>query len=168
MKISIIIPWYNEEHTIQQVIRMVQNVLEKREYEIILVDDASTDNSVEIIEEFAKKDNVIRFFKNEKNRGDFATWSRNVARNTDSFFVSRLCFSARARYSSAVSTTQSLNPTLRRWLAECRPAKVCPIIAIIGTPIHSASNTVFRSAGTVSGRSRLTAPSSTSSPRKRR
>ena len=49
MKISIIIPCYNEEHTIQQLIRMVQNVLEKSEYEIILVDDASTDNSKKII-----------------------------------------------------------------------------------------------------------------------
>ena len=42
MKLSKIIPCYNEEHTIQQVIRMVQNILEKSEYEIILVDDAST------------------------------------------------------------------------------------------------------------------------------
>ena len=32
MKLSIIIPCYNEEHTVQQVIRMVQNILEISEY----------------------------------------------------------------------------------------------------------------------------------------
>ena len=37
--------------------------------EIIVIDDASTDNSVAIIEEFAAKHPVIRVVKNERNRG---------------------------------------------------------------------------------------------------
>ena len=49
MKISVIIPCYNEENTIQQIIELVRNALNEREYEIILVDDASTDNTSQII-----------------------------------------------------------------------------------------------------------------------
>ena len=45
MKLSIIIPCYNEERTILQVIKLVLVALKDMEYEIILVDDASTDNS---------------------------------------------------------------------------------------------------------------------------
>ena len=68
MKISIIIPCYNEEHTIQQVIRMVQNVLEKSEYEIILVDDASTDNSKKIINKISQKEDRVRVISHEVNQ----------------------------------------------------------------------------------------------------
>ena len=45
MKLSIIITCYNEERTILQVIKLVLDALKDMEYEIILVDDASTDNS---------------------------------------------------------------------------------------------------------------------------
>ena len=69
MKISIIIPCYNEEHTIQEVIRMVQNVLEKSEYEIILVDDASTDNSEKIINKISQKEDKVRVIRHEVNFG---------------------------------------------------------------------------------------------------
>jgi len=41
--------------------------------EFIIIDDASTDNSVEIIRIFAKKYNFIKFFQNEKNMGSSYT-----------------------------------------------------------------------------------------------
>ena len=37
--------------------------------EIIIVDDCSTDNSIEIIESYIKKHFIIQLYKNEKNRG---------------------------------------------------------------------------------------------------
>lgn len=46
-----------------------------KDWEILLVDDCSTDNSLEIAESF--NDERIRIFKNEKNSG--AAFSRNVA-----------------------------------------------------------------------------------------
>ena len=39
MKISVVIPCYNEETTIQEILKLVQIALNKKEYEIILVDE---------------------------------------------------------------------------------------------------------------------------------
>ena len=63
--ISIIIPVYNEEKTIFSVI----NSLPKKDYiEIIIIDDHSADNSVYEIEK-AMKNNKVKLYKHEKNKG---------------------------------------------------------------------------------------------------
>ncbi len=51
MKISVIIPCYNEEKTIMEIIGLVHQSLNGYDYEIILVDDGSTDNTKIILEE---------------------------------------------------------------------------------------------------------------------
>ena len=61
--ISVIIPIYNEEHSIQEVIKRIPN---HRRYEIILVDDGSTDNSLRKAQE-VKRD--IKIISHEKNKG---------------------------------------------------------------------------------------------------
>jgi dolichol-phosphate mannosyltransferase len=53
MKISVIIPVYNEESTIAEVIRKV--LLVEMEKEIIVVDDGSTDRTSEIVDDMKKK-----------------------------------------------------------------------------------------------------------------
>lgn len=73
-KVSIISPIYNREKFISRFIRNVQNQSFK-DIEIILIDDNSIDNGVEIIEKYKKKDKRIILIKNKKNRGTF------VARN---------------------------------------------------------------------------------------
>ncbi len=45
MKLSIIIPVYNEEKTIKEIIRKVTNIKYPIEYEIILINDGSTDDT---------------------------------------------------------------------------------------------------------------------------
>jgi len=69
VKISVIIPCYNEENTIQQIIELVRNALNKREYEIILVDDASTDNTSHIINDLALNEDTIVVISHELNLG---------------------------------------------------------------------------------------------------
>ena len=69
MKISIIIPCYNEENTIQQIIGLVRNELNEREYEIILVDDASTDNTSQIIKDLFLNEDTIVVITHELNLG---------------------------------------------------------------------------------------------------
>lgn len=49
------------------------------DFEMVIVDDCSTDRSVEIIEGYAQKDGRIRFLRNEKNLGLFANY--NEAQN---------------------------------------------------------------------------------------
>ena len=69
MKISVVIPCYNEEQTIQQIIELVQKALNKSDYEIILVDDASTDNTSHIINDLALNEDTIVVISHELNLG---------------------------------------------------------------------------------------------------
>ena len=70
--VSIIIPTYNTEKYIE---KCIQSVLEQTytDYEIIIVDDCSTDNSMDVVARF--KDPRIKVIKNEINRGP--SYSRN-------------------------------------------------------------------------------------------
>ena len=66
-KISIIMPLYNAGNFLNYSLRSVQNQ-NMKEIEIILVDDCSTDDTIEIIEKYMKEDERIRLIKNVKNR----------------------------------------------------------------------------------------------------
>lgn len=74
--VSILTPTYNTEKFIRATIESVQNQTYQN-WEMILVDDASTDQTVSIIEEFSKKDSRIKLFKLEKNSGN--GFARNAA-----------------------------------------------------------------------------------------
>lgn len=63
-KISIIVPVYNAQTWIRKCIESLL-VQTEREIEILLVDDKSTDNSLIICEEYAKKDSRIRIIRKE-------------------------------------------------------------------------------------------------------
>src|SRR5690606_31386005 len=72
--ISIITPVFNSEKYIGQCIDSVLNQTYAN-WEQILVDDCSADNSIEIIQEYAQKDQRIKYHRLEKNSG------AGVARN---------------------------------------------------------------------------------------
>jgi len=72
MKISVIIPCYQAEKTIHKCINSVL-ANDYKDYELIIVDDASTDATQKIITEF--KAPQIKCFFNQKNRGP--SFSRN-------------------------------------------------------------------------------------------
>ena len=55
MILSIIIPCFNEESTIEEIIKRVNNVALNIEKEIIVIDDNSTDKSFQILENLHKK-----------------------------------------------------------------------------------------------------------------
>ncbi len=69
MKISVIIPCYNEERTILKVIRLVHESLDRYEYEIILVDDMSKDNTKMLLEEYSRSDEKIEVIYHDINSG---------------------------------------------------------------------------------------------------
>lgn len=71
-KVSIIVPVYNAENFIEETIECVFNQTYSN-FELILVDDCSTDKSAEIIKNI--KDKRVIYLKNEKNSG--AAISRN-------------------------------------------------------------------------------------------
>ena len=73
--VSIIMPSYNTANYIGESINSVINQTYKN-WELIIVDDCSTDNTDEIVNKFLK-DERIKYLKNEKNSG--AAISRNKA-----------------------------------------------------------------------------------------
>lgn len=77
VKISIIIPIYNTEQYIQQCLNSIVNQT-LQDIEIICVNDGSTDNSLKIIEQYAKKDTRIKVVT-QKNKGQSA--ARNAGLN---------------------------------------------------------------------------------------
>ena len=66
--LSIIIPVYNANKTITSTIRSIQNQ-KMKDYEIILVNDCSKDNSLEVIDKLIKEDSRIKLMNNAKNMG---------------------------------------------------------------------------------------------------
>ena len=69
MKISVVIPCYNEEQTVLQIVKMVQGVLVDNEYEIIIIDDFSTDNTKQVIDSIIANDNSVKAVYHDKNMG---------------------------------------------------------------------------------------------------
>lgn len=67
-KASVIIPAYNAEKYIAKSIESILNQT-FTDFELIIIDDCSTDETYAIIIEYAKKDNRIVVLKNEKNLG---------------------------------------------------------------------------------------------------
>lgn len=66
--VSIIIPTYNRAHLIGKALQSVQGQTFKN-WECIVVDDFSTDDTAEIITQLSKVDNRFRYLKNERSKG---------------------------------------------------------------------------------------------------
>lgn len=64
--VSIIIPLYNVEKFILETLLSIKNQ-SYTNFEVILYDDASTDNTAEIVHVFCKDDARFRLYKNERN-----------------------------------------------------------------------------------------------------
>lgn len=73
-KITVLIPTYNCALYVQRAIQSVIDQTEKR-WEIILVDDASTDATIDIIDGY--RSDKIRIYRNKQNSGQ--SYSRNLA-----------------------------------------------------------------------------------------
>ncbi len=82
MKLSIVIPVYNEEKTLREILQKVEEVkLDNFEKEIIIVDDCSKDNSRKILQELAKKKSYKIIF-HSKNQGKGAALRTGFSRAT--------------------------------------------------------------------------------------
>lgn len=86
--ISIVLPVYNGERFLRE---SIDSVLAQTytNWELLIVDDCSTDNTAAIVHEYVQKDSRVQYYKNEKNlrlprnlnrgfslaRGDYLTWT---------------------------------------------------------------------------------------------
>ncbi len=73
-KISIVVPLYNEEESLMPLVEEIKKGVRQTglAYEIIFVDDGSTDNSLKIIREIKKREQNIRYISFRKNYGKSA------------------------------------------------------------------------------------------------
>ena len=74
-KITALITIYNSKKYINTAIKSIQNQL-FTDIEILLIDDCSTDQSLNIIRKLQKEDKRIKIIQNKKNRG--ALYSKSI------------------------------------------------------------------------------------------
>ncbi len=90
-KLSILIPAYNEENTIQVILEKVKEVTlpEGIQKEIVIVNDASTDSTVQKTEEYMEQnpDMDIRFFTQEVNKGKGAAINRAIQECSGDYMI---------------------------------------------------------------------------------
>ena len=84
MQLSIIIACYNEQNTIRIILEKLSKIKNlNKELEIIVVDDGSTDNSLQILEENKNLYNVL--IKNTSNRGKGYSIKKGLEKSTGEF-----------------------------------------------------------------------------------
>ena len=88
--LSVVIPMYNEMQSIQQTVSEVQTSLQdlKENYEIILVDDGSIDNTVEICKQISLRDPRIRLVMLNRNMGHMSALETGLTLSLGQFIVS--------------------------------------------------------------------------------
>ena len=85
-KISVIIPVYNCERSLEQCIESVLNQTFK-EFELIIVDDGSTDTSGEICDAYATKDARVKVFHKENGSGGGEARNYGIEKSKGEFIV---------------------------------------------------------------------------------
>ncbi len=82
---SIVVPVYNEQDTVEEIIRAV--LTQPSVAEIIVVDDCSTDRSWEIIQRLQGESGRVRAFRHNINRGKGAALRTGVAKAEGRFVI---------------------------------------------------------------------------------
>ena len=85
-KVSVITPTYNSAEYMEETIRSVQGQTYTN-WEMIIVDDCSTDNTCEIVENIISTDNRIKLIKQEHNQGAGAARTLAMKKSTGKYIA---------------------------------------------------------------------------------
>ncbi len=89
MKVSIVIPIYNEEGNIKLLYEKMKNVMDIKDYdyEIIFVDDGSQDKSLDILKEIQEKDEKVIVISLRKNYGQTSAFAAGFDYSTGDVII---------------------------------------------------------------------------------
>lgn len=86
--ISIVIPVLNEERNIINLITEIKKNLEKKiKYEIIIVDDGSSDNTHNVLLKYLKKNKKVLVYKHKKNYGQSVSLRTGIMQTSSNYIV---------------------------------------------------------------------------------
>jgi len=90
-KLSIVIPVYNEERSVHEILDLVRDVklINDIEKELIIVNDASTDNTQEVLEAYIAKhpDEGLQLYTHEVNKGKGAALHTGISKATGDYLI---------------------------------------------------------------------------------
>lgn len=77
MLVSVVVPLHNEEENVEEFYKVISSVIdaEKEDYEILFIDDGSTDRTLDLLEPLAQKDARINLLRFRRNFGKAAAWA---------------------------------------------------------------------------------------------
>ncbi|TPE39583.1 glycosyltransferase family 2 protein [Pontibacter mangrovi] len=80
--ISVVVPLFNEEESLPELVRWIRRVMHAHEfsYEVILVDDGSTDRSWDVINELGEEDKAVKGISFNRNYGKSAALNEGFRR----------------------------------------------------------------------------------------
>lgn len=90
-KLSIIIPVYNEDRNVHKILDLVRDtkLINNIEKEIIIINDASTDNTQEVLEAYIAKhpNEGLQLFSHEVNKGKGAALHTGIGKATGDYLI---------------------------------------------------------------------------------
>ena len=94
-KVSVLIPCYNEEENVipmsQAITELFENELTKYDYELIFIDNDSTDNTRPLLREICKRNKRVKAIFNAKNFGQFNSPYYGILQATGDCVISMVC-----------------------------------------------------------------------------
>ncbi len=94
-KISVLIPCYNEEENVvpmsEAIVALFENELSNYEYELLFIDNDSSDNTRPLLRDICKRNSHIKAIFNAKNFGQFNSPYYGILQTTGDCTISMVC-----------------------------------------------------------------------------
>lgn len=94
-KVSVLIPCYNEEENVVPMSKAIQDMFEENlpqyDYELLFIDNASSDNTRPLLREICKRNKHVKAILNAKNFGQFNSPYYGMLQTTGDCVISMVC-----------------------------------------------------------------------------